>query len=375
MLGNLPAEKIEETFLSALDDVKGYIQEYTVNCSTNIEFIGFNEELLHPIKAWFNKKDKKFYFTFSIYYIKNQKEKVKNYFIRYILTTNTDGTFKTHEDALAMAQKVQSIFLDTTFTQNYLNCSKELNPNVFCVSCKATYTYDENSNVYQNLDKYMCICGGELVKIKDYSPSDFVKHHYTIGTYHTNLRKFDPTFFTEQFFSSIPHTESDFKYFTNFIKKKTIMSKKILIGEVRNAIEANNINLLKMFRHAFAPSYSGCYKDLKKAHKEYIEQHCPPTNIRLLQQENKKQPIVLNRNEYNCTDYEFSLISTYLNKKKTATNLRSMITRAFDENNNVFLKCIVKADSDGCKKILRYLRVADRNRLNELIKKKDDTQC
>ncbi len=82
MLGNLPAEKIEETFLSALDAIKGYIQEYTVNCSTNIEFIGFNEELLHPIKAWFNKKDKKFYFTFSIYYIKNQKEKVKNYFIR-----------------------------------------------------------------------------------------------------------------------------------------------------------------------------------------------------------------------------------------------------------------------------------------------------
>jgi len=358
---------IKNSFDSAKKDVAIFIPKYGINCSLNVDFVGFDYNKINPIKMWYNREKKKFYITFSVYYIKNRFDKVKNLFIRYIITTNVDGSFKDFQTALNEVKKIEEIFLDYTFVANYLATKCEQHPNAFCHSCKRMYELDVNSNMYKNIQEYVCTCGGELSRIADYKPSEFTLINYKFGEYKVNSKKINVAFYTKEFFSTIPHTEEDYNAFISYISNYNKMTKKFFIPHLKELIADKKVNVLKMFHFAFSAVFNSCYKDLRKAEKEYLDSIFEMPFARAKKQIAHEQ-LEINREDFPCTDEEFSMITNYI-RTKSPRSLRGLLVNAFDQNNSNYIISIVKADYQGCKNILHYLKQKDRNKLSIALRK------
>ena len=358
---DMKPEKINALFTEALCSVTNYIHDFNVSCSKNILFVGFNENESLPLQLWYNKSVDSFCISFSVYYMKNPIKKIRKYFIRSIISTNTDGTFKSFNEILTELKKIDGEYLESTLMNDYLasNSKNKKNPNVICKSCKKSFLVSDD--MFNDINNYICDCGGELVDINNYEPTYFAKKNYISGKYRYNVRTINIDSYTDDFFVTIPHTDNDLDEFILFLQGKTKLTKALLLPELIRIIDSKEENLLKMYNYAFPSVYKSCYNSLTDEQKEYVNNTSPIA----VKKKNTKQ---LNRKDFPCTDEEFEVIVGYNENKHCSRNMRPLLTQAIETNNKPMVESLIIVDRKSCKALQRYLKLTDRQYLTPFFK-------
>lgn len=160
------SKEIEMLFHVAMNEIKKYIKENSLDCSTKIIFDGFIDDLYSPIYLAYQKSKAKFIIRFSSHYFNNDNTKIMNMFIRYIATTNKNNTFKQLDEVKLELKKLPfNTHYDVTFRNNYLESDAEVLNGVICESCLRVYKCDVNDDLFKNVQNYKCQCtqdGGKL---------------------------------------------------------------------------------------------------------------------------------------------------------------------------------------------------------------------
>jgi hypothetical protein len=362
-LTTVKSDKIYALFADAMCSAATYIHDFNVNCSQSILFVGFNENETTPLQIWYNTKGNTFCMSFSVYYMQNPTKKIKNYFIRYIIGTNSDGTFKNFNEILAELKKINGEYFTSTLSSNYLTSSSKVKkkPNVICRTCRKTFAVTEEMG--NNISDYICDCGGELTKLDTYEPSAFAKESYLSGKYKSKSKSINVDEYTDEFFITIPHSEQDLDDFIAFLQNKTRLTKTVLISELEKIIDNNRKNLLAMYNFAFPSIYQSAYASMKVTYKDYINKHSPIVEVKT------KDIPQLNREDFNCTDSEFEQLQQYNKGRKCSKAMRPLLTEAINNNNRTFIESLIVVDQKSCKALQRYLKLSDRKYLDTFFKK------
>ena len=113
------SKEIEMLFQAAMNEIKKYIKENSLDCSTKIIFDGFIDDLYSPIYLAYQKSKATFIVRFSSHYFNNDNAKIMNMFIRYIATTNKNNTFKQLDEVKLELKKLPfNTHYDVTFRIN-----------------------------------------------------------------------------------------------------------------------------------------------------------------------------------------------------------------------------------------------------------------
>lgn len=162
-------EEIKMLFYAALNKVKEYTNEFDLDCSTNVEFGGFIDELYTPVSLVFVKSKNMFIIYFSSHFTNNSNDKIMNMFIRYIITTNKDNTFKVVNEVKEEMKKLPfETHHDVAFRNNYLISDSPVTNGVICESCLRIYRCSVDSDLFKHPENYRCQCsptGGKLALI------------------------------------------------------------------------------------------------------------------------------------------------------------------------------------------------------------------
>lgn len=163
------SQEIEMLFRAAMNKVQEHIKESNLDCSTNIVFGGFIDDLYMPVNLVYSKSKKSFIIRFSSHYIHNENTKIYNTFIRYIIATNKNNTFKSLPEIKQEMKKLPfDTHYDVAFRNNYLMSDFPVSNGVICESCLRIYKVPTDSDMFQHVEKYKCQCspeGGKLALI------------------------------------------------------------------------------------------------------------------------------------------------------------------------------------------------------------------
>lgn len=349
----IPKKYIKTLFEQARTQIVQYQKEFDVKCSINIIFQGFNDDIVHPVKLWFNKSTNCFYLEFSNNFLINSEEKVQKLFVRYFICTNENGSFKTYDDTLIEFHKIKSCYYDATMINNYLIGEQKVKDNIYCNKCHKSFYISEDNDIYSNIKDYRCDCGGEL--------------SYTNNIEEIRSKYINPSnqsfSYNKEFFKSIVYTEEDYKSFHAFIKDKKRISRMNLLPEIIRAIDNQEYTLLNMYNLAFPKAYCITHHYIKAKYRQIIEQHCPPTmqykkktKKNSLFQDDIKIKKSLNRSDYSCSDNMFNKLLCYNNSRHCVKTLKEILIPAINDNETKIIDTLYNIDKQVIEKTKKYLR-------------------
>ena len=163
------SKEIEMLFYVAMNKINTHIKESNLNCSTNIMFGGFIDELYEPVRLIYKKSQNIFIIYFSSHFMHNDNDKILNVIIRYIITTNKNNTFKTIPEIREEMKKLPfDTHYDVAFRNNYLVSDSPVTNGVICESCLRIYHCSTDSDMFKHVENYKCQCspdGGKLALI------------------------------------------------------------------------------------------------------------------------------------------------------------------------------------------------------------------
>lgn len=352
----LREQDIISAFAVARTKVATFIHDYNVDCSTNIIFAGFNEEQEVPIKVWYNCVDKLFCMTFSCHYMKNAEKKVIKLFVRYLVCTNNNGTFKTIEKTMQELRKIKGEFFEDTFSNDFLTCDVEVQYNVMCKKCHKKFMATDE--IVNNIENYGCACGGELVTISS-SVSAQKQSFYLNSIFNNNT--IDTTIFTEEYFEGIACTAQDVKEFKAFLNGKKKVNRHNMKEELERVVETQNVTLLKMYDFVFPKQYCSAVKYMKKKPTAFImENHSPSYKKPAKKTESKPE---LNREDFPCNDDNYAVILNYASHRKSSRAIKPLLKEAIESQNNDMITSLLKVDENSFKGAVRYLKKSERKYL------------
>lgn len=369
----LSLQSIESIFQESMNVIKDGMKTYQINCSDNVIFGGCTDNATNPVQLAFNKSRNVFILFFSNHYLNNSQEKILKLFVRYIVTTNKNGTFKNRKETKKELKKFTDTHYEACYMNNFLKCDETVSDTIFCRKCKRTYKYPINHPIFKNLNQYRCECGGELTKLVNTGDFDTQKAnvYFSNNFKETNNKPgVDVEKYPDTFFEKINHTEEDYIRFIEFIKNKKRISRLKLIAEVQEVIDNGNYNMLNMYNFAFPKMYDTVFNYIKAEYRNVMKVKCPPSFIK---EESKSKKVIvkeeLNRADFNCTDEEFSTIKNFNNGKHTLKCIKPYIINAINNANNNVLNALRKIDDEDFQKSIRYLKEAQKQYLikNEMV--------
>lgn len=363
---SLPA--IESIFQESMNIIKSGMKDYQINCSDNVIFGGCTDDSTNPVQLAFNKSRNVFILFFSNHYLMNSQDKILKLFVRYIITTNKNGTFKNRKETKKELKKFTDTHYEACYMNNFLKCDETISDTIFCRKCKRTYKYPINHPIFQHLENYRCECGGELTKLINTGTFDSAKANvYFSNNFKENVKPgVDTSKYPDSFFEKIQHSVEDYERFVAFIKNKKRISRLKLIGEIQEVIDNENYNMLNMYNFAFPKMYDTVFNYIKAEYRNVMKVKCPPSFIK---EESKSKKVIvkeeLNRTDFNCTDEDFSTIKNFNNGKHNLKCLNPYIINAIENDKVNILKALQKIDNEDFQKSVRYLKKKQKTYLIE----------
>ena len=152
-------------FNTALELVKEYVAEGKLDCSTDVTFAGLTDA--EDLAVRLSRRGQRFNIAFSKHFVDNRDEKIEKTFVRYIATTNIDGSFKPYEQVRACLHRLPfERHYDVTYQNDYLlSDDKSKLSGVICDKCGRAFRYKPGAPEFTKTNRLLCCCGGSLVTI------------------------------------------------------------------------------------------------------------------------------------------------------------------------------------------------------------------
>ena len=364
MLPLLTEQDIEGMVAEVLEDLSAKQDKYKIGFSQRIIFGGLCDEETVPIKLVHNTAKNLFVLFFSSHYLNNKRDKVWKLIARYILCTNSDGTFKTYNETMKTVRKItDGNHYESTYMADWLKCDKTHEHHIFCKKCNRTFYFPPEHDILKNPQNYKCDCGGQLMLFGIENCVSAEKKNVYFETKCTD-RKINQVH-DRNFFEGLVFEDKDMRSFMDFEKAHTHITRVQLMEELKRAIDNNQYNLLAMYNRAFSKTYAMANRYMPAHYKQVISEVSPVNYVETVKIRRKQIKPKLEREKYACDDIIFGRISDYYSNSHTIATMKKLIMEAVTEKNATLYHILQQVDKTQFDKSFRYMTIADKKKWKE----------